>query len=76
MHGDVDPTVPLAFAGGASSLAAAGMPIDRDALVAEVGLDWQATRDMSLKIAYLGQVGSRAQEHSVKGSLTWRFGTY
>jgi uncharacterized protein with beta-barrel porin domain len=68
MHGDVDPTAPLAFAGGASSLAAAGTPIDRDAVVVELGLDWQATRDMSLKIAYLGQVGSRAQEHSLKAA--------
>jgi outer membrane autotransporter protein len=75
-YGDVDPTALLAFAGGASSFAVAGTPIDRDALVAEAGLDWQATRDMSLGIAYSGQVGSRAQEHSVKGSLTWRFGTY
>jgi outer membrane autotransporter protein len=75
-YGDVNPTALLAFAGGASSFAVAGTPIDRDALVAEAGLDWQATRDMSLGIAYSGQVGSRAQEHSIKGNLTWRFGTY
>jgi outer membrane autotransporter protein len=75
-YGDVDPTALLAFADGASSFAVAGTPIDRDALVAEAGLDWQATRDLNLGIAYLGQVGSRAQEHSVKGNLTWRFGTY
>jgi outer membrane autotransporter protein len=75
-YGAVDPTALLAFAGGASSFVVAGTPIDRDALVAEAGLDWQATRDISLGIAYSGQVGSRAQEHSVKGNLTWRFGTY
>ncbi|WP_322883852.1 autotransporter domain-containing protein [Microvirga lotononidis] len=75
-YGDVDPTALLAFAGGASSFVVAGTPIDRDALVAEAGLDWQATPDISLGIAYSGQVGSRAQEHSVKGNLTWRFGTY
>lgn len=74
-YGDVNPTALLAFAGGASSFAVAGTPVDRDALVAEAGLDWQASRDISLGVSYEGQVGSRAQEHTVKGSFIWRFGT-
>jgi outer membrane autotransporter protein len=75
-YGDVEPEMLLAFAGGASAFTVAGAPIDRDALVAEVGLDWQASDAISLGIAYSGQIGERAQEHALKGNLVWRFGSY
>jgi outer membrane autotransporter protein len=73
-YGDVEPRALLAFAGGASPFSVAGTPIDRDSLVAEAGLDWQASEAISLGVAYSGQIGSRAQDHTVKGSFTWRFG--
>ena len=47
-----------------------------DALVAEAGLEWQASEDINLGVAYEGQIGSRAQEHTLKGSFVWSFGTY
>jgi outer membrane autotransporter protein len=72
-YGDVNPKALLAFAGGASAFAVAGTPIDRDAVVAEAGLDWQATREISLGIAYAGQIGSQAQDHALKGNFIWRF---
>jgi outer membrane autotransporter protein len=74
--GDVEPTTLLAFAGGASAFMVAGAPIDRDALVAEAGLDWQASDAITLGVAYSGQIGERAQEHALKGNLTWRFSSY
>jgi outer membrane autotransporter protein len=74
--GDVVPTTLLAFAGGASAFTVAGAPIDRDVLVAEAGLDWQASEAISLGVSYTGQIGSRAQEHALKGNLTWRFSSY
>jgi uncharacterized protein with beta-barrel porin domain len=49
------------------------VPVDRDALVAEAGLDWRASDAISLGIAYSGQVGDRAQDHALKGNFTWRF---
>jgi len=73
--GDVSPAALLAFSGGVSGFNVAGIPIDRDALVAEAGLDWQISPDMTLGVSYAGQVGQRAQDHAVKGSFTWRFGT-
>jgi len=73
--GDVQPESLLAFAGGASPFTVQGNPLDRNALVAEAGLDWHASDAISLGIAYSGQVSERAQEHSVKGSFVWRFGT-
>lgn len=71
--GDVNPSALLAFSGGASAFSVSGTPVDRDALVAEAGLDWQATRDIGLGVAYSGQIGSRAQDHALKGNFTWRF---
>lgn len=74
-YGDVEPTTLMAFAGGASPFTVAGVPVDRDALVVEAGLDWQLSRDMTLGVAYAGQIGTRAQEHALKGNLVWRFDT-
>jgi fibronectin-binding autotransporter adhesin len=76
VYGDVNPTALMAFAGGVTTFVVAGTPIDRDALAAEAGLEWQDSDAISLGIAYSGQVGERAQEHALKGSFAWRFGTY
>ncbi|WP_414474478.1 autotransporter domain-containing protein [Microvirga sp. M2] len=72
-YGDVEPVALLAFGNGTAAFAAAGVPVDRDALVAEAGLDWQATQDISLGVSYQGQIGERAQDHGLKGNFTWRF---
>ncbi|MBO1907713.1 autotransporter domain-containing protein [Microvirga sp. 3-52] len=74
--GDVEPHALLAFAGGASAFTVAGAPIDRDALVAEASLDWQTSDTITLGVAYSGQIGERAQEHALKGNLTWHFNSY
>jgi outer membrane autotransporter protein len=74
-YGDVEPAALLAFAGGASAFTVSGIPVDRNALAVEAGLDWQATQDISLGVAYSGQIGSHAQDHALKGNFTWRFDT-
>ncbi|SCZ10974.1 autotransporter domain-containing protein [Microvirga guangxiensis] len=74
-YGDVDPKALLAFSGGAATFAVSGVPVDRDAVVAEASLDWQATQALTVGLAYQGQIGERAQEHAVKGNLIWRFET-
>jgi len=73
--GDVNPSTLLVFSGGASSFNVAGIPVDRDALVAEAGLDWRIDEEMTLGVSYSGQIGERAQDHAVKGNLSWRFET-
>jgi uncharacterized protein with beta-barrel porin domain len=45
--------------------------IDRDALVAEAGLGWQASDTISLGVSYSGQIGSGPQDHTLKGSFVW-----
>ncbi|MBZ6075420.1 autotransporter outer membrane beta-barrel domain-containing protein [Microvirga puerhi] len=74
-YGDVEPQALLAFAGGALPFAVSGVPVDRDALIAEAGLAWQASEAISLGVNYAGQIGQRAQEHSLKGNFTWTFET-
>ncbi|MCB8819956.1 autotransporter outer membrane beta-barrel domain-containing protein [Microvirga rosea] len=73
--GDMHPSALLALSGGLSAFNVAGIPVDRDALVAESGLEWEMGRDMTLGVSYSDQVGQRAQEHAVKGNFTWRFET-
>lgn len=41
-----------------------GVPVNRDAVVAEAGLDWQASSAISLGVTYGGQLGARAQEYT------------
>ncbi|WP_167671096.1 autotransporter domain-containing protein [Microvirga terricola] len=72
-YGDTSPAALMAFNGGASSFVVTGVPVDRNAFVAEAGLDWQATKDIGLGVSYQGQVGSRAQDHALKGNFTWKF---
>jgi fibronectin-binding autotransporter adhesin len=74
-YGDVRPDQLMAFAGGVSAFSVAGVTVDRNALVAEAGLDWRASDNLSLGVAYRGQIGTRAQDHALTGNLTWRFAT-
>ncbi|WP_162419643.1 autotransporter domain-containing protein [Microvirga brassicacearum] len=71
--GDIDPISRAAFAGSASAFLVSGAPIDQDALIAEAGLEWQASKAITVGASYQGQIGSHAQEHALKGDLTWRF---
>ncbi|KTS39037.1 autotransporter [Methylobacterium indicum] len=70
--GDVIPTALLAFGTG-PSFVTAGIPISRDALVASAGLDLRVSQAATIGVSYTGQVGSRAEDHAVKGSFTYRF---
>ncbi|WP_267358262.1 MULTISPECIES: autotransporter domain-containing protein [unclassified Methylobacterium] len=71
--GDVVPTALLRFGAGGPAFLSAGVPIDRDALVAQVGLDLAVAPNVTLGVAYTGQTGSRAQDQAVKGNFTLRF---
>ncbi len=70
--GDVVPAALLSFGNGPTFLSA-GIPIARDALVAEAGLDLRVAPNATLSVAYTGQVGDRIQDHAVKGNFTWQF---
>ncbi|MDF2597460.1 MAG: hypothetical protein K0Q54_283 [Methylobacterium brachiatum] len=71
--GDVVPSAVLAFRGTGARFFSTGLPIDRDALVAEAGLSVWLTPAASLGVSYTGQIGARAQDHAAKGAFTVRF---
>ncbi|MEH3144174.1 MAG: autotransporter domain-containing protein [Methylobacterium frigidaeris] len=70
--GDVLPTALVAFASGPGFLTA-GLPISRDAVVAEAGLDLRVSASSTLGLSYTGQAGARAADHAVRGSFVHRF---
>jgi outer membrane autotransporter protein len=72
-YGDLAPETLLGTQVGATTFTAPGLSLERDTLVAGVGLDWQASSAISLGLAYQGQMGLRTQDHAVKGNLTWNF---
>lgn len=71
--GDVTPTAALAFQSTGANFMVAGVPLARNAALVEGGLDLRVTPQASVGIAYVGQLADRVQDHSVKGSFTWRF---
>ncbi|MFI5014684.1 MAG: autotransporter domain-containing protein [Hyphomicrobiales bacterium] len=71
--GDVVPTALMAFQGGAQSFSVTGAPIDRDALVAEAGLDYAVSTMVTVGVAYSGQYGQRATDSAFKGHADVRF---
>lgn len=55
---DVNPMALLAFADSASAFNVAGLPIDRNALAADVGLDWQVAKDIGWACPMLARSAS------------------
>jgi outer membrane autotransporter protein len=72
-YGDVVPAALVAFAGSAQPFSIAGVPIDRDAFVSELGLDYAATAKVTLGIAYSGQYGEHATDNAIKGRFSYQF---
>lgn len=72
-YGDVVPKALLAFGAGQTGFLVAGVPINRDAVVAQAGIDWAFSPVTTLGVSYTGQAGERAQDHAVKGNFTYRF---
>ncbi|GGC62531.1 autotransporter outer membrane beta-barrel domain-containing protein [Chelatococcus reniformis] len=77
--GDVDPATLLAFRsallspGALTPFAVSSVPIDRGAMAADVGLDWQVSNAITLGVSYAAQAGSNATDQALKGKLEVRF---
>ncbi|UDF32810.1 UNVERIFIED_ORG: autotransporter domain-containing protein (plasmid) [Roseateles sp. XES5] len=70
--GDTTPLATIAFAGG-SPFTVAGVPIAKDALVLDIGLDVAITGNTTLGISYGGQYGGNAIDQSVRANFNVRF---
>lgn len=70
--GDVSPDSTLRFAGG-SSFKTQAAPLARDAAVLGAGVDYLIGQQITLGIAYTGQIGEHADTQAVRGNVSWRF---
>jgi outer membrane autotransporter protein len=71
--GDVTPATLLAFRAGGTPFTIAGVPIARNSLVAEAGLELALSGKVSVGLGYDGQVADNAKDHAVQGNLSIRF---
>jgi fibronectin-binding autotransporter adhesin len=69
----VVPSVLLGFQGGAQSFSSSGVPIDRDAFVAETGVNYAVSSSFTVGLSYAGQFGQRTIDNAFKGHLDWSF---
>lgn len=71
--GSVTPNATLAFQAAPVPFTIAGVPIARDALLAEAGLDLAIGRNVTVGVSYLGQLSDNVQSHAAKGKFNWAF---
>ena len=53
--------------------AISGVPIARDSLLAEAGLDLAIGRNATIGVSYTGQIAGNVQDHAAKGKFSWKF---
>jgi subtilase-type serine protease len=69
----VTPADTLAFQSAAVPFTIAGVPIARDAALAEAGLDLATGRHATIGLSYTGQIASNVRDHAAKGKFSWKF---
>jgi uncharacterized protein with beta-barrel porin domain len=71
--GELTPQARTAFVAGATPARVFAAPIDREALVAEAGLDWRISQATALGLTYSAAIGERSRDHALKGRVEMRF---
>ncbi|WP_253912031.1 autotransporter domain-containing protein [Pseudomonas sp. CVAP len=69
-YGDVSSHIHQTFLVGGESFYVGGIPLDRNSLTLEAGLDLRVTKQHSLSVAYNGEISSNSHENGVMGQ--WR----
>jgi subtilase-type serine protease len=72
-YGNVVPQAALAFQVGGGPFAISGVPIARDSLLTEAGLDLAIGAHATLGVSYTGQYARNVQDHAAKGKFSWKF---
>ena len=70
---DVTPEARLAFLAAPVPFTIAGVPIARDSLLGEAGLDLAIGRNATVGVSYVGQLARNVHDHAAKGKFTWKF---
>jgi uncharacterized protein with beta-barrel porin domain len=63
----------LAFAGTGESFAVSGVPLGADSAVIQAALDFALSPDAMLSIGYDGTLSAAAQDHAIRGGVSWKF---
>ena len=63
----------LAFQNAGVPFVIAGVPIARDSLLGEAGLDLAIGRNTTVGISYVGQLARNVHDHAAKGKFSWKF---
>ncbi len=71
--GDTNPGVSMALADSGARFTVFGVPLARDSMLLEAGLDIDASSDLRFGLSYAGQFASGQREHGVKASARWQF---
>jgi outer membrane autotransporter protein len=69
----VTPAATMAFQSTGASFVVAGVPIARDSLLAEAGVDLAISRNATIGVSYTGQIASNVADHAAKGRFSWKF---
>ncbi|MEJ8473213.1 autotransporter outer membrane beta-barrel domain-containing protein [Roseibium algae] len=71
--GDTAPDSVMSYASGSSSFSISGLPLERDTVVFDAGIDMAVSNSTLLDLRYSGQLGAHAQDHGLKGTLRLSF---
>jgi len=71
--GELTPQAQTAFVTGATPARVFATKIDREAFVAEAGLDWRISPATALGLTYSATIGERSRDHALKGRVEMRF---
>jgi fibronectin-binding autotransporter adhesin len=71
--GELTPQARTAFVAGTTPAAVFAARIDREALVAEAGLDWRISQATALGLTYSAAIGERSRDDALKGRIEMRF---
>jgi outer membrane autotransporter protein len=71
--GELTPQATTGFVAGTTPARVFATQIDRNALVAEAGLDWRVSKATTVGLAYSAAIGERTRDHALKGRFEVRF---
>lgn len=71
-YGELTPTSTFGFSGG-SAFTIEGVPIARDSLAVDAGLETNIYDHVDFGISYSGQIADHAQDHGIRANVRWMF---
>ena len=71
--GDVTPETSMRLAGGGAAFGIAGVPVDRDSMIVEAGIDFAVSQNAALSLDFHGEVGATVRGGTIKANFSAKF---